>query len=353
MFTLGQAGLEHRDMFSGLLIQSQRPFRAGDWVRVGARVGQVQGSGWGVTRIQTRSGEQVVIPSGMLASEGLTNYSSSGAVADELYFNLSYAEEPWRIERAIQKLLEDIPEVLLEPPPEVGPWEYGDSSIRYRIRYWVRDFAEVDATRAQITRNVWYVLRRSAAEFPPRSSMAAPATGDNGELERIMLHDLRKVDLLRELAEEDLRIMLSSVKLSQFGRGEVVVRQGEPGDAFYILRRGRVEILVASTDRRAPLVVNQIEQGSERNYFGEIALLKGESRIATVRAVTDLEVLAVSRDGFAHLFKVRPESAPAIARIAALREEQSLAHSTTRPSEAEVRAEQGRILATMRRIFDF
>ena len=358
LFTLGQAALEHRDMFSGLLIQSQRAFRPGDWVRIGAQVGQVQGTGWGVTRILTRAGENVMIPSGMLASGGLTNYSASGHVADELFIGLSYGEEPWKIEHAIQRVLEDLPEVLRAPPPEVGPWEYGDSSIRYRIRYWVGDFGEVEATRGQITRNVWYALRRHATAFPvPAGAMPAPPLKNPAELERLMIQDLRKVDLFHDLADEDLRVMTPAVKLSQYGRGEVIIRQGAKGDSFFVLRRGKVDVLlegVAGGDRREPIVVGHIDQFSERNYFGEIALLKGEPRIATVRAATDLEVLEVSGNGFAHLFKVRPESAPAIAEIAALREADTLAQAATPAAQATaVREEQSRILATMRKIFDF
>lgn len=354
LFTLGQAALEHRDMFSGLLIQSQRPFRPGDWVRVGMQVGQVQGTGWGATRIMTRAGESVMIPSGMMASGGLTNYSASGRIADELFIGLSYGEEPWKIENAIQKVIGDIPEVLREPPPEVGPWEYGDSSIRYRIRYWVADFGEVESTRGQITRNVWYALRRNATEFPPLAGATPlPPAKNPEEIEQLMIQDLRKVDLFHDLADEDLRIMIPAVKLSQYGRGEVVIRQGAVGDAFFVLRRGKVDVLVEGADRLEPIVVGHIDQFSERNYFGEIALLKGEHRIATVRAATDLEVLEVSRDGFAHLFRARPETAPAIAKIAAAREAETLAHAATPPTAIAVREEQGKILVTMRKIFDF
>jgi small-conductance mechanosensitive channel/CRP-like cAMP-binding protein len=352
LFTLGQAALQQRDMFSGLLMQTQRPFRPGDWVRIGSQVGRVQESGWGATRILTPTGDRVVIPSALLASGALTNYSASGRVADELFIGLSYGEEPWKIERAIQEVLDDIPEVLRDPPPEVGPWEYGDSSIRYRIRYWVADFGEAESARAHITRNIWYSLRRNATEFPP---LVLTRVG-KGEIEPRMIQDLRKVDLFQNLADEDLRLLLPSVKLSQYGRGEVVVRQGAIGECFFVLRRGKVDVMVEveGADRREPLVVGHIDQQSERNYFGEIALLKGERRIATVRAVTDLEVLEVNRDGLAHLFKVRPESAPAIAKIAAQREEETLAQAAaSSPTAAEVRAEQGRILATMRRVFDF
>jgi len=355
LFTLGQAALERRDMFSGLLIQSQRPFRPGDWVRVGTQVGQVEGAGWGATRILTRTGERVTIPSGMLASGVLTNYSASGRVADEVFIGLGYGEEPWKIESAIYKVLDDVPEVLREPPPEVGPWEYGESSIRYRIRYWLADFGEVEPTRGQIIRNVWYALRRNATDFPlPAGATPLLASKNHEDLEHLMIQGLRKVDLFSDLADEDLRIIIPSVRVSQYGRGEVIIRQGAIGDSFFVLRRGKVEVLVEGADRRDPIVVGHIDHASERNYFGEIALLKGEPRIASVRAATDAEVLEVKRDGFAHLFKARPESAPAIAKIAASREEATLAQASTASEMlTTVREEQGRMLATMRKIFDF
>jgi CRP-like cAMP-binding protein len=310
-----------------------------------------------MTRILTRAGESVTIPSGLLASGELTNYSNSDQIADELSIGLSYDAEPWKIENAIQKVLEDIPEVLRTPQPEVGPWEFGASSIRYRIRYWMADFGEAEATRGQVTRNVWYALRRNAIESlsVADGSLSAKSPND-GNLENLMIHGLRQVDLFHELADEDLRIMIPAVKLSQYGRGEVVIRQGAIGDSFFVLCRGKVEVLLNGHEGsdRHPIVVNHIDQSSERNYFGEIALLKGECRIATVRAVTDLEVLEVNRDGFAHLFKAHPESAPTIAKIAASREEQTLARASSGAATATaVREEQGRILATMRKIFDF
>ena len=62
-----------------------------------------------------------------------------------------------------------------------------------------------------------------------------------------------------------------------------------------------------------------IDESSPENFFGETALLTGEPRNATVRAATDVEVLEIGRDGFARLFRSKPETAATIANIAALR----------------------------------
>lgn len=358
LFTLIRAWLQQRDFFSGLLIQSRRPFRLGDWVRFGSQVGQVQETGWRSTRILTRAQESVTIPSGVLAKDVLTNYSSTGCVADEIFIGLSYGEAPGSVEEIVKGVLTDVPEVLKEPPPEASPWEYSDWSIRYRIKYWLDDYADQDAVRARIIRNLWYAMRRHSIEVPSPTHTTLWREGRNGagsgrESEERLMQDLRKVDLLKELSDEDLRIMIPSVKLSQFGRGEVLIRQGETGDSFYVLRRGTVDVVDERAGSRTPMMLNQVDHLSEKNFFGEIALLKGEPRIATIRASTDVEVLEIGRNGFSHLFKARPEVAVSIAKIAAAREKETLALTSAAGINATVTEQENTILSAMRKIFDF
>jgi CRP-like cAMP-binding protein len=362
LFALARAWLQQHDLFSGLLIQSQRPFRPGDWVRFGSQVGQVQGAGWRATRILTQAQESVTIPSGVLAKDVLTNYSASGHVAGEIFIARAYEEPPGEIETVVQRVLDSIPEILKEPPPEVSPWEYGDSSLRYRIRYWLADYANYDGVRTRIIRSLWYALRRHSLDLAPRmsppqrSATLGAAQRDNGaagDTETRLMEGLRVVDLLKGLSDEDLRIVIPSIKVSQFGRGEVLIRQGETGDRFFILRRGRVEVVEERANGRAPLVVNHIDHLSEKNFFGEIALLKGEPRTTTVRAVTDVEVLEINRLGFSHLFKARPEIAVKIAAIAAAREEETQQRASAAINLPAASERQSRTLETMRRIFDF
>jgi CRP-like cAMP-binding protein len=357
LFALARGWVEHREMFAGFLIQSQRPFRPGDWVRFGEQVGQVQETGWRATRIRTRSRESLTIPSDVMAQNILTNYSASGRVADEVFIGFGYEEPPGTIENAVLELLADIPEVLKEPRPEVGPWEFGDWSIRYRIRYWLADYAHQESARARINRSLWYVMHRHSISTPaPSTLMAEPReNGRNGTgPESQLIAELRRVDLFKDLSDDELRIVLPSIKVSEFGRDEVLIRQGATGDCFFILRRGKVDVLREGTNGEAPIVVNTIEHTAARNFFGEIALLTGEPRNTTIRAHTDVQVLRIDRDGFAALFQARPEIAVGIAKIAAARIEATMAHAAavTNPPPATL-AQENRMLQTMRRIFDF
>jgi small-conductance mechanosensitive channel/CRP-like cAMP-binding protein len=357
LFALVRAWLQQRDLFSGLLLQWQRPFRPGDWVRFGEQVGRVQGTGWRATRIVTPAGETVTIPSGVLAKDVLKNYSTAGRFAGEVFIGLDYRHPPGVIETIVRRLLDDIPEVLKEPAPQVSPWEYRASSLRYRIRYWLADYQHQETVRARITRSVWYALRRHSIEIPAHIvPLPQPGSDEVTEpaTEKRLIEDLRRVDLLKGLSDEELRIVIPSIKICQFGRGETLIRQGETGDRFFLLRHGRVEVVEEGSDRRASTIVNYIDHLSEKNFFGEIALLKGEPRTTTIRADTDVDVLEINRSGFSHLFRARPEIAAGIAEIAATREEETLARASAAITFPAVTKErQSRILETMRKLFDF
>lgn len=100
-----------------------------------------------------------------------------------------------------------------------------------------------------------------------------------------------------------LRIARTNAVLPmRFGAGEVILRQGEPGSRFYVITAGEAEVLQRGRDGIEKVVATL---GPGR-YFGEIALLRGARRTATVRAVTDLNVVSLDRKDFGTLVRVLP-----------------------------------------------
>lgn len=100
-----------------------------------------------------------------------------------------------------------------------------------------------------------------------------------------------------------LRIARTNAVLPmRFAAGEVIIRQGEPGSRFYVITEGTAEVL-----KRAPDGVDHpvLRLGPGR-YFGEVALLRGSRRTATVRALTDLAVVSLDRKDFGTLVRVMP-----------------------------------------------
>ncbi len=339
------------NIFTGLMLQLSKPFEPGDWVRSGQFVGRVKGIGWRSTTLVTRANERLDVPNTTIGKDVMVNYGD-GEVADEVSVGISYDVPPNRAREVIVRALHDVPHVQQQPPPVVMPWEYGDSAIRYRVKYWISDFTLAEEIHADMVSNLWYALRRHRMEipFPIRTLRRAPSVHPpEADYQKEMLQQLRKVDFLRELDENSLRMLLPSVEEREFGSGETLMRQGEAGETMYIIRRGVVEVLAHGEDGSD----RHIATLGSPHVIGEGALLTGEARNATVRAKTDVEVIEVSREGFTHLFKHNPNTANAISEIVATRLSERMA-ALARGSEGDGRSGRSRwLLSKMREIFDF
>ncbi|HTR57542.1 MAG TPA: cyclic nucleotide-binding domain-containing protein [Casimicrobiaceae bacterium] len=124
---------------------------------------------------------------------------------------------------------------------------------------------------------------------------------------------LGKCDLLRHLPAEGIQDLLTYVRPRQLGAGEILFRAGDPGDALYIVARGRVAVLQAP--QGATSGEREIAQLGEGKAFGEMALLSGAPRSATVRAVTDAELLQIDKDDFEQLLATDHQLAAGLRRL--------------------------------------
>jgi CRP-like cAMP-binding protein/small-conductance mechanosensitive channel len=361
--TLIVGWVRQANFFSGLLIQSHRPFVSGDWIRLGDHNGRVVGTGWRATWLMTRNNEHVQIPNAVLAKEPVVNYSSGGAVvADEVFLEVDRHVAPHRVEQTVNDVLRSVAEVTRS---ETDLVEYWGPLNRYRIRFWISNYAEEERIRAAITRSLWYALRRNQIDVAPEDRQIPAPSNGRGELpdsheSRAVIGELRRVDLLNALSDEELSLLASAINSQQFGKGEVLMHQGDEGDRFYILRNGQVEVYAHGPDGAADKHILDIADSSPENFFGEIALLTGGVRNATVRAITDVDVWEINRDAFAKLFRAKPAAGASMAEVAGRRSTETSQATTERSASAatvvaqtEAKRRSAAILLAMRKVFDF
>jgi putative ABC transport system ATP-binding protein len=104
---------------------------------------------------------------------------------------------------------------------------------------------------------------------------------------------IQKLAVFQGLTPATLAAIADKMWAEQYLAGVVVIRQGDPGDKFYLIRHGEVEILVDDAGGRRK--VNTLKEGDS---FGEYALLTGEARSATVRTTKNTLLYALGKEGF-------------------------------------------------------
>ena len=163
------------------------------------------------------------------------------------------------------------------------------------------------------------------------------------------MDDLRHVDFLRCLNDDELRSLVPTVAVRQFGAGEMLMRSGEKGESLFIMRSGTAEVFSNTASGQTRHLANY----SRGDFTGEMALMTGEPRTASVRAITDVEVIEIDREGFTRLFKEHPDAAAGIGDIIAERNRDRLEKLSAGDTLDGKGGTHRWLLAKMRELFDF
>lgn len=132
----------------------------------------------------------------------------------------------------------------------------------------------------------------------------------------VLARMLRKIEFFAPLTIGQLEKILPYIMLYRFDAGETVFKQGETGDAFYILYKGRVGI---STKKGLLSFSKRVAELSEGDFFGEIALLSAETRGATIQCLEPCQLFALVAADFQFIVKENPATAAEMQKIAARR----------------------------------
>ncbi len=343
------------NLFAGLSLQIERPFTVGDTVSIGSYSGKVVQLGWRTTRLAAGRGEVVTLPNNLVAKEAVQNFSRGPAVARDVIVAVSYAAPPNLVRQACLECAADLPNVMSEPAPTVTVVGYADAAIQYRVRFFGA-VGDLDGLADMLLTRLWYRFGREGIDvaLPQRvvttREETAPAWRVAGTVRERDAHALlSSIDFLRPLGEEGRGELARRVTRQAFAAGEVVVRQSAPGDTFYVVVSGEVSVEVAAGG--ASTGVARLRRG---DFFGEMSLLTGEPRAATVVATSDCELLSLDRGAFSDLFGANPDICRELSEILGRRRAQIAAASrATGPDDGSVaaRAESSRIFGRLRDIF--
>jgi small-conductance mechanosensitive channel/CRP-like cAMP-binding protein len=349
------------DMFAGLSLQMDTAIGIGDVIRMpGGETGVIEDTSWRSTRLRAHDGRIIMVPNGQIASAVITRLSGdNGLVSEDIRLTLDFTVA---VDRAVRVLTAAARSAAGEagitaiPSPEAEVIETGTSGIVYRLRY----YKEPSATDARMARTT--VMRQVMVHlFNAGLAIAQPK--QNVFLGRARFRQLDwmapedrsqlivSIPIFSPLHEEEAAHVADSLIMHRYEPGDVIIEQGSAGQSMFGLTEGLLEVLVEHPEKDELINVAQLDPGA---FFGEMSLLVGEPRSATVRAVTESVAYEIRRDTIIELLEARPEIGEALSEVIARRNiDRTLKiEDTTRAErEAAIAASSRTMFARMKSIF--
>lgn len=330
------------NLLAGMSLHACRTVAVGDWVSVDGMEGQVTHVNWRETRLRA-GGHVMILPNGKVADAVIRNYSAPNTLRrHSVPISASYGDAPGDVIAALLEAADCIPDVLKEPKPDAYVTGFKDFCIDYVLRFWSKKYEMATVIQGEVMRMIWYKFNRRGIEIPfPMSGRMLDNFMQAVHAQRFEkplaseiecnVDDMLRCDFGRKLLansegicilnRDELRTVARNVRRIRFTHGETLMRQGEDGESFYALVRGAVHGVITNSDTAHPIQFD-LQPGA---IFGEMSLLTGLPRSATMTATTDCELLEFDRDGFTQLLGLREEIPRVLSDLAAARAAQNTA----------------------------
>jgi CRP-like cAMP-binding protein len=327
-------------------------------------LGQVVGIRWRYTSIATNRNETIIIPNSMLVNNRVTLLARRGDARipwrRTVEFAIGYEWPPSRVIAAVAGALGrvDIPNVASAPAPSCILASFDASTIRYVVRYWLTDLSDVEWNDSQVRLHALAALAREGMEIPiPRNELFINPAGDVRDKAAVRERDarialLKSLELFAPLTDPERAALAAELQPTPFVPGDIPTRQGETADSLYILARGNVGIFRDAAEGDAT-VRKRLATLTGPGYFGEMGLLTGQPRTATIVAESEVLCYRLDKAGFETIIRARPELAQSLSQTVAERQAANDATLASLSAEARARATGTRAMDIVRRIQQF
>ena len=348
------------NLWGGIAVQVDNTCRIGDWVRIDNVIGQIIDIRWRYLSVATNAGETVIIPNSNLMGGRVYVLARRGDIRTswrrDVEFNVSYDTPPSRVIAVVENALRnaEIPNVAVTPAVIVTCRNFSESGITYAVIYWLTDLRFDLQTDSAIRVHVHAALRREHLRipFPHRvlidgGELRADVTSDEALAKR--LTTLSQIELFAPMTAEERRALASELADCHYVRNDVISRRGDVADSLYVLAQGQVAIYGEADGGPRPRLAT-LEAPA---YFGEMGLLTGQARTATVIAEADVLCYRLDKSGFDTILRARPELVDGLSRVVAKRQAENDATLQAADADARTRMTVSRASDLVRRIRQF
>ncbi|MEA5476652.1 mechanosensitive ion channel domain-containing protein [Pseudanabaena galeata UHCC 0370] len=329
------------NFISGLVLLFEQTIKVGDYVEIGELKGTIEKISIRSTIIRTEDDLFVIVPNQRFIENNTVNWSYAGHTCRiHIPVSVAYDTDLLVLTEALLTSARHEPRVLSNPPPEVWFLAFGRESLEFELLVWIDDPDANEPIRSSINFRIAYEFRSRGIRIPfptreiilhnpeamrqiiappnpeedrdqqlqntkQKNSVLSPASN---EISTKSLRDLlRKISYFERCTELELFALIARGYRKHFDISEIICRENDPSEEFYIILSGVVEIFSEKNNQAIATL-------SEGEFFGEISLLIGMPRTATVRALTvDTVLFVVERQQLQKLLSEHKELGEQIA----------------------------------------
>ena len=350
---------------SGLTLLLDRPVKVGDFVELEGLMGIVKKISIRSTIIQTNDDSSVIVPNSNMISNKIVNWSyENPLLCLRVPVEVAENSDPLLVTETLLNIAYAEAGVLYEPNPKVLFVEFGDDSFKFELLVWTDRPTQRELIKSSLNFAIEYNFRQQKIQFPfndrqiylqnpqvllsmlnkKETAIDIPNSSSENESKMPIFSQelkkrsslsclLREVEYFENLTDLELRKLIEVGYRQRLEPQEFLFRENDPGDAFYMILSGSVEVFVEAIDKH----LNNLGSGE---FFGELSLMLGIPRTASVRALSETILFTINKEGFQKVLTEQQDlSEQIIQQIVKHKEELSERHQQLREMELVEAAE--------------
>lgn len=345
------------DFFSGIALNLERSFAVGDRVKIEGSdlTGDIVEINWRTTIIKNFTGNYLIIPNSRMASMQVENFHKPDKTHYNWHFLTLDFDVP--IERAERILLAALTPAVasfgITETPIARVRLPNERGMEYIVVYQVPEYRFRGRMRAAVMRSIMhhFTIAGIRPVYPKHNIYTAdlPLQQVSQQPDRRAL--LQRVPIFTALDDTEMDALARRLTLRLVSAGTAIVAQGEVSSSMYLVAEGLLYVFITQAESGNLIKVAELIPGQ---FFGEMALLTGEPRSATVKTETDAVLYEMTKEDMEILLDKRPEIAEQLARIIAQHRLHDVEVSQRLPAEQHEVAVQNfaaQLVEKMRRLF--
>ncbi len=312
------------NILGGLALQLDNSIKVGDWVKVDDVTGKVSEVRWRYTAIETRNWETIIIPNSALMKGKFSVLGRRSGQPLQLrrwiHFDVGYEHFAGKVIDIAQTAVRQgqIKNVAANPPANCLLMDFMPSASRYALRYWLTNIEADDVTDSEVRVRIYAALMRAGIHMPfPQQHIKLTQTDEKYEENKqrqviaTLVDSLSRLEIFKTLHADELAEVAARLVYTPFAQGDIIMRQGAIAHWLYIIISGAADVFLDLTDggRRC------IDTIQGECFLGEMGLMTGDPRSATVIAKTEVLAYRLDKASFKQILERRPEIAEEISQL--------------------------------------